>query len=85
MKQADALIRVSTERQLEGTSPEKQLEKIHELAKIQGYSIGMEHTWKIAESLVLAGEDTSEKTASVKFTSAPALVCTAAPPQGAPG
>jgi len=50
MKQAGALIRVSTERQLEGTSPEKQLEKIHELAKRQGYSINKENTWMIAES-----------------------------------
>jgi len=50
MKQAGALIRVSTERQLEGTSPEKQLEKIHELAEKQDFSISIENTWKIAES-----------------------------------
>lgn len=50
MKQAGALIRVSTERQLDGTSPEKQLEKIQELATQQGYALEVEHTWRIAES-----------------------------------
>lgn len=50
MQQAGALIRVSTERQLEGTSPEKQLEKIHEFAEKQGFAISIENTWKIAES-----------------------------------
>jgi site-specific DNA recombinase len=50
VKQAGALIRVSTERQLEGTSPEKQLEKIHEFAEKQGFAISIENTWKIAES-----------------------------------
>ena len=50
MNQAGALIRVSTVRQLEGTSPEKQLEKIHNLAKNQGYLISDENTWMIAES-----------------------------------
>ena len=50
MNQAGALIRVSTERQLAGTSPEKQLEKIQELAIQQGYALEVEHTWRIAES-----------------------------------
>lgn len=41
---------MSTERQLGGTSPEKQLEKIEQLASQQGYALEPEHTWKIAES-----------------------------------
>ena len=41
---------MSTERQLEGTSPEKQLEKIKQLASQQGYALEPEHIWMIAES-----------------------------------
>jgi DNA invertase Pin-like site-specific DNA recombinase len=47
---AGTIIRVSTSKQLEGTSPEKQLEGIRALANEQGFSIAEEHTWIVAES-----------------------------------
>ena len=47
---AGAIIRVSTTRQLEGTSPEKQIEKILGLAHAQGYDIDQKHIWQLAES-----------------------------------
>ena len=47
---AGAIIRVSTTRQLEGTSPEKQTEKILALADQQGYDIDPNHIWQLAES-----------------------------------
>ena len=51
MKQAaGAIIRVSTSRQLEGTSPEKQLEGVRGLAAAQGFDIADAHTWAMAES-----------------------------------
>ena len=50
MNQAGALIRVSTERQLEGTSPEKQLETIQQLASRHGYALNPENIWQVAES-----------------------------------
>lgn len=50
MRQAGAIIRVSTSRQLEGTSPEKQIELICSLAKSQGYEILKTHLWILAES-----------------------------------
>ncbi len=50
MNRAGVLIRVSTARQLEGTSPEKQLERILYLASEQGYSVDEKHIWKLAES-----------------------------------
>ena len=50
MKQAGALIRVSTSRQLEGTSPDKQLEGVRALAASQGFAIADVHAWTMAES-----------------------------------
>jgi len=50
MKKAGAIIRVSTPRQLEGTSPEKQLEKILVVASEQGYEIDQKYIWQLAES-----------------------------------
>jgi len=50
MKKAGAIIRVSTPRQLEGTSPEKQLEKILIVASEQGYEIDRKYIWQLAES-----------------------------------
>ena len=50
MKRAGALIRVSTARQLEGTSPEKQLESILTLARAQSYELQENHIWQLAES-----------------------------------
>jgi site-specific DNA recombinase len=50
MKKAGAIIRVSTTRQLEGTSPEKQLEKILIVASEQGYDIDQKYIWQLAES-----------------------------------
>ena len=47
---AGAIIRVSTTRQLEGTSPEKQIERIRGLADAQGYDIAQKHIWQLAES-----------------------------------
>jgi site-specific DNA recombinase len=47
---AGAIIRVSTTRQLEGTSPEKQIEKIRGLAGAQGYDLDQNHIWQLAES-----------------------------------
>lgn len=47
---AGTIIRVSTSKQLEGTSPEKQLEGIRALANEQDFSIAEEHTWIVAES-----------------------------------
>ena len=50
MKQAGAIIRVSTAKQLEGTSPEKQLEAVRFLADAQGYELEDRHAWQMAES-----------------------------------
>jgi len=51
MKQAGAIIRVSTARQLsEGTSPEKQAEAIAVLAAEQGYELDHSRAWALAES-----------------------------------
>ncbi len=50
MNRAGALIRVSTAKQLEGTSPEKQLERILSLASDQGFTIEQKHIWTLAES-----------------------------------
>ena len=50
MKIAGALIRVSTAKQLEGTSPEKQLERILSLASQQGFQVVEENIWMLAES-----------------------------------
>jgi site-specific DNA recombinase len=50
MENAGALIRVSTAKQLAGTSPDKQREAIQELATQHGYSIDDLHNWTIAES-----------------------------------
>lgn len=50
MEKAGAIIRVSTAKQLEGTSPEKQLEKIQVLAKNQEYVIDHKNIWNVAES-----------------------------------
>ncbi|MFV2045249.1 MAG: recombinase family protein, partial [Anaerolineales bacterium] len=50
MNRAGALIRVSTSKQLEGTSPEKQIELIRELATEQGYELHDRHAWLVAES-----------------------------------
>lgn len=47
---AGAIIRVSTTRQLEGTSPEKQIERILALADVHGYEIDQKHIWQLAES-----------------------------------
>ena len=49
-KNAGALIRVSTAKQLDGTSPEKQLEAIQRLAHEQGFVINEKHIWMLAES-----------------------------------
>ena len=57
MKQAGAIIRVSTTKQLDGTSPEKQIENILAFASSQGYEITSEHIWQNAESGSLRGED----------------------------
>lgn len=57
MKQAGAIIRVSTTKQLDGTSPEKQIENILAFASSQGYEIKSEHIWQNAESGSLRGED----------------------------
>ncbi len=50
MENAGVIIRVSTTRQLDGTSPEKQLEKILDFAKKQKYQVAPKHIWQIAES-----------------------------------
>ena len=47
---AGAIIRVSTTRQLEGTSPEKQIERILALAGTHKYEIDQKHIWQLAES-----------------------------------
>ena len=47
---AGAIIRVSTARQLEGTSPEKQLEAMRALAAEEGCELADRHVWQIAES-----------------------------------
>ena len=49
-KKAGAIIRVSTTRQLEGTSPEKQYERIVALANEQGYDLQEDNIWRLAES-----------------------------------
>src|SRR3972149_9253702 len=50
MLKAGAIVRVSTTRQLDGTSPEKQLEAILKFAKTQNFRIEPGHVWQIAES-----------------------------------
>ena len=50
MKNAGAIIRVSTIKQLDGTSPDKQLDTIQALADEQGCIIDPGNIWKIAES-----------------------------------
>ncbi len=50
MENAGVIIRVSTTRQLDGTSPEKQLERILALASQQKYQVIPKHIWQIAES-----------------------------------
>ena len=50
MDKAGAIIRVSTAKQLEGTSPEKQLEAILSLAKDQDYQVDEDLRWMLAES-----------------------------------
>ena len=50
MEKAGAIVRVSTTRQLEGTSPEKQLEAILNLARAQGYQVDEDLQWMMAES-----------------------------------
>ena len=50
MKKAGAIVRVSTTKQLEGTSPEKQLEAILALAETQGYQVEEKNIWELAES-----------------------------------
>lgn len=50
MENAGVIIRVSTTRQLEGTSPEKQLERILAFASVQSYKVIPKHIWQIAES-----------------------------------
>lgn len=47
---AGAIIRVSTAKQLEGTSPEKQVEGIRALAFSQGFEVSEEAAWLVAES-----------------------------------
>ena len=49
-KIAGAIIRVSTARQLEGTSPGKQLESMKALAAQQGFELASQHSWQTAES-----------------------------------
>ncbi len=56
MKPAGAIIRVSTAKQLDGTSPEKQIETIFEFAHNQGYEISPDHLWQSAESGSLKSE-----------------------------
>lgn len=56
MKQAGAIIRVSTARQLDGTSPDKQLEAILDLSNKHGFEISPNHIWQTAESGSLRGE-----------------------------
>lgn len=50
MRQAGAIIRVSTSKQLEGTSPEKQAEAIAVLAAEQGFELNHSRAWVLAES-----------------------------------
>ncbi|MGA7193615.1 MAG: recombinase family protein [Anaerolineales bacterium] len=50
MNKAGAIIRVSTVKQLDGTSPDKQLVAIQTLASEQGYIIEPANIWKLAES-----------------------------------
>lgn len=50
MKQAGPLIRVSTSRQLEGTSPEKQREAETALENGQGFALAHRQCWIIAGS-----------------------------------
>ena len=50
MKKAGAIIRVSTTKQLEGTSPEKQREVILNLAEKQGFKLDKNDIWALAES-----------------------------------
>ena len=47
---AGAIIRVSTSKQLEGTSPEKQLEGVRSLAAAHGFDVADAHAWTLAES-----------------------------------
>jgi site-specific DNA recombinase len=50
MKKAGAIVRVSTIKQMDGTSPDKQLITIQTLADEQGYIIEPDNIWKLAES-----------------------------------
>ena len=50
MRQAGAIIRVSTSKQLEGTSPEKQLEAIRACAAEQAFEVDPSRPWILAES-----------------------------------
>lgn len=50
MNKAGAIIRVSTIKQLDGTSPDKQLVAIQTLASEQGYTIEPANIWKLAKS-----------------------------------
>ena len=50
MNKAGAIVRVSTVKQLDGTSPDKQLAAIQSFADEQGYSIKSENIWKLAKS-----------------------------------
>jgi site-specific DNA recombinase len=50
MKKAGAIIRVSTIKQMDGTSPDKQLITVQTLADEQGYTIEPDNIWKLAES-----------------------------------
>ena len=50
MNKAGAIVRVSTVKQLDGTSPDKQLASIQSFADEQGYSIEPDNIWKLAES-----------------------------------
>lgn len=50
MKKAGAIIRVSTIKQLDGTSPDKQINFIKELANEQGFILDPANIWKLAES-----------------------------------
>jgi site-specific DNA recombinase len=50
LNNAGAIVRVSTVKQLDGTSPDKQLAAIQSFAIEQGYSIEPDNIWKLAES-----------------------------------
>ena len=50
MNKAGAIVRVSTVKQLDGTSPDKQLSAIQTFADEQEYYIEPANIWKLAES-----------------------------------